>query len=49
MRVKVDVGKVFGRYAVYYEERINFERLRAARLKRAQKVMEQDGPYAIVA
>jgi len=49
MKVKVDVGKVFGRYAVDYEERIDFDRLRRERLERARKAMEEDGLGAIVA
>lgn len=33
----------FGKFAVDYEERINFDRLRAERLERAQREMEQSG------
>jgi len=49
MKVKVDFGKVMGRYAFDYEERIDFERLREERLERARKAMKEDGLGAIVA
>ncbi|MCL6477578.1 MAG: Xaa-Pro peptidase family protein [Peptococcaceae bacterium] len=38
----------YGKYAVDYEQRINYDRLRKERLEKAQKQMEQDGIGAII-
>jgi len=38
----------YGKYAVDYEQRIDYDRLRKERLERAQKQMEKDGIGAIM-
>ncbi|MFX1277545.1 MAG: M24 family metallopeptidase, partial [Promethearchaeota archaeon] len=38
----------FGKYAVDYEQRVNFDRLRKERLQRAKEQMEKDGLGALI-
>ena len=38
----------FGKYAVDYEQRVNYDRLRKERVQRAKEQMEKDGLGAIL-